>query len=66
MELTPQVGGRLTLFMKEWHIFSTDRWVLEVIQMGYVLEFIQIPPTNLGVKCIPVPSKNSNVARIRE
>ena len=29
--------------------------MLEVIQKGYAIEFIQNPPTNWGVKCTPVP-----------
>ena len=50
-----KVGGRLTLFLKEWLMITSDRWVLEVIQKGYAIEFIQNPPTNWGVKCTPVP-----------
>ena len=52
-----KVGGRLTKFLKEWHVITSDRWVLEVIQKGYALEFIQNPPTNWGLRCTPVPVK---------
>ena len=54
-ELTLQVGGRLNQFLDEWHKITADRWVLEIIQMGYALEFTQAPPSNRGVKCTPVP-----------
>jgi hypothetical protein len=54
-ELTLQVGGRLNLFLDEWHNITADRWVLEVIQKGYALQFTQVPPSNQGVKCTSVP-----------
>ena len=37
--------------------------MLEVIQKGYAIEFIQNPPTNWGVRCTPVPV-NSEVRKV--
>ena len=47
-------GGRLTHFLKEWLMITSDHWVLEVILKGYFVEFIQNLPTNWGVRCTHV------------
>ena len=38
------VGGRLTQFLDEWKMITSDKWVLAVIENGLALEFISKPP----------------------
>ena len=35
------VGGPLSLFMNEWKKITDDKWVLEIIQKSYKLEFLK-------------------------
>ena len=48
------VGGRLSLFMNEWKKITDDKWVLEIIQKGYKLEFLKKPAFG-GIKHTRVP-----------
>lgn len=57
------VGGRLTHFLTEWKSVTSDKWVLELIQDGYKLEFIQKPPFR-GIKATVVPiSQRDSIAK---
>ena len=38
------VGGRLSLFLKEWRSITNDTWTLSIIEEGYSLQFKSIPP----------------------
>ena len=49
------VGGRLTHFLTEWESITSDKWVLDLIQEGYKLEFIR-KPSFRGIKETVVPS----------
>lgn len=51
------VGGRLSLFIKEWEKITDDKWVLSVIREGYKLEFQNFPP-NTGIKQTCVNAKD--------
>ena len=42
------VGGSLSFFMEEWERFTEDRWILSVIQEGYLIPFISLPPLTTG------------------
>lgn len=51
------VGGRLSLFYKEWKKLTDDNWVLSIIKEGYKLEF-QAKPPKTGVKQTFAPAKS--------
>jgi hypothetical protein len=44
--LKPQfpVGGRLTQFQEFWVKYCSDQWVVELISLGYAIEFSSTPP----------------------
>ena len=54
------VGGRLRFFLENWKKITDDQWVLSLIEEGYKLEFIQIPPQS-GMKETIVPRKNLDI-----
>ena len=37
------VGGRVTLFLKNWEKVTRDPWVLSVVKNGYQIEWVQKP-----------------------
>ncbi len=37
------VGGRLSLFIDTWRVLTDDRWVLDIIEYGYKIEFHNPP-----------------------
>ena len=43
------VGGRLSKYLPVWQTLTSDRWVLEIIESGYALEF-EIFPKFRGVR----------------
>ncbi|VDI61342.1 Hypothetical predicted protein [Mytilus galloprovincialis] len=57
------VGGRLSLFLKEWTKITNDQWVLSIIKEGYKLEFQQFPPKT-GVKITSVPAKDLEILHL--
>ncbi|VDI64057.1 Hypothetical predicted protein, partial [Mytilus galloprovincialis] len=57
------VGGRLSLFLKEWTKITNDQWVLSYIKEGYKLEFQQFPPKT-GVKITSVPAKDLEILHL--
>jgi hypothetical protein len=54
------VGGRISLFVENWKKITTDKWVLDVVQNGYKLEFLKIPHF-LGIKQTKVPFDQENL-----
>ena len=44
-QVSPPVGGRLSLFKEAWGRVTSDKWVLETISSGYQLEFTHPPPS---------------------
>ena len=42
----PPVGGRIKRFLKEWRQLSQDRWVLDIIEDGFAIDFVSIPSGN--------------------
>ena len=48
------VGGSLSLFMNVWKKITDDKWVLEIVQKGYKLEFLKKPAFR-GIKHTRVP-----------
>lgn len=41
--LSPPVGGRLSHFVHEWALVTSDSWVLQTLRSGYRLEFTRAP-----------------------
>ena len=56
------VGGRLTLFLSEWKKITSDKWVLDTIENGYKLKFIEIPHF-LGIKPTKISGKNMHLVQ---
>ena len=48
------VGGRLLKFSKIWGTFCRDKWVLDVIERGYRMEFLEITRFG-GIVKSPIP-----------
>ena len=40
------MGGRIKRFLKEWRQLSQDRWVLDIIEDGFAIDFVSIPSGN--------------------
>ena len=40
----PHPQTRLAKFLPNWSLITDDKWVLDIIQFGYRLEFIELPP----------------------
>ena len=51
----PMVGARLQDFTQMWTQITSDRWILEIIQRGYSLEFTSKPPPFKTMKITPIP-----------
>ena len=47
------VGGRLAHFVEAWRALTSDRWVLEVVESGYCIEFATFPPPS-GTRQTPL------------
>ena len=60
------VGGRLCHFLEEWKAITSDQWVLEVIEHGYSLEFMQQPPPPTGVRPTRLPSEQQKEIVLKE
>ena len=43
------VGGRLSLFAHHWGELTQDRWVLEIVNQGLLIEFARQPPTSTKI-----------------
>ena len=56
------VGGRLSHFLPEWQRITSDKWVLDLVEHGYKLEFLKKPPF-LGIKPTNVPVQNQNIIK---
>ncbi len=54
------VGGRLLHFLPAWKEFTTDPWVLSIVQNGYALSKAFVPSYG-GIRGTPVISKSSDV-----
>lgn len=39
------VGGKISCYLQQWRRITSDQWVLNIIQFGHSLEFIEIPQT---------------------
>ena len=52
----PAVGGRILLFKHNWEKIFPDRWVSNVVQHGYCIEFAVTPPVKGLLRITPVPS----------
>lgn len=47
LPLTPvKVGGRISQFYSTWSAITTDKWVLDIVARGHVLEFTKFPPNS--------------------
>ncbi|VDI12217.1 Hypothetical predicted protein [Mytilus galloprovincialis] len=44
-----QVGGRLSHFLDQWALITSDKWVLSILRRGLELQFLEQPPLS------PVP-----------
>ena len=68
--LTPKpevpVGGRLAHFLPEWQSVTSDKWVLEVIQHGYALEFADMPPRFSGIRRTKMPCQKQHNILLQE
>ena len=56
------VGGRLTHFLDQWQLITSDKWVLSVLRRGLELEFKELPPLSLDpieMSLTKDPVKNS-------
>jgi hypothetical protein len=50
------VGGRLKEFREFWTLHVQDQWALNVIQTGYQIEFVTLPPWR-GIKTTKLNNK---------
>ena len=50
------VGGRLTLFLREWESVTTNPWVLSTLRDGHHPNWKSSPPPFLGIRRTPVPA----------
>ena len=41
------VGGRITHFLGEWQVITSDKWVLFILQRSPELEFKELPPLSV-------------------
>ena len=60
------VGGRLKDFAGSWALITSNRWVLDSIGQGYVLEFSSTPPSDMLVRPTPVPSDPAKCQALEE
>ena len=60
LDLNIPVGGRLSLFSKDWHKWCQDKWALEIVSQGYLIPFLKIPPFK-GVKHTPLSGQYAGV-----
>ena len=43
------VGGRLKMFASQWEQITQDRWVIQTLSRGYLIEFKKSPPDFKGI-----------------
>lgn len=53
------VGGRLPHFLDKWREVTSDRWVLDVVEQGLVIDFVGVPPKFNGIRETSMPSSPS-------
>ena len=41
---THPVGSRIGHYLPRWQAITSDKWVLQIVQQGYALLFLEIPP----------------------
>ena len=51
--LSSPVGGRVSLAYQNWPQITDDRWVLDIVKFGHLLEFQELPQFN-GVRSTPI------------
>ena len=64
--LSRRWGGRLQWFADTWELICPDKWVVDVISKGYLLEFTSPPPLTGGGKATPVPPDPVQRAALEE
>ena len=53
----PPVGARLADFRAVWESITQDQWVLNTVEKGFAIEFLDSPPPPSGVRLTPIPKK---------
>ena len=49
------MGGRLSGFLDPWLSLISDKWVQEIIESGYKIEFLSIPPDRFFASNLKLP-----------
>ena len=52
-DMSVPVGGRIAMRAENWTEITQDRWVLDIIKHGHLLEFIEFPKFQ-GVRRTPI------------
>jgi len=52
------VGGRLQKFAENWKSITTDKWVIQTLTKGYLIEFTSHPPSFQGIRETDLPSES--------
>ena len=48
------IGGRLQHFADEWHLVTTDPWIISSLKEGLAIDFISIPTQSTMPKSVPM------------
>ena len=55
------IGGKISSFTPQWEIITSDRYILDIIQFGYKIEFSSMPCIDCNRKEIKFSGKEHNV-----